>query len=142
GHHVGVTCEREVLALLADAGIKVFDRRRAGFAEGDAKDLEARPFQHAFDETERATFGRRHRLAAEKIAGEHGWVGGRDAHRRAFSRPCTVASMRMPPGMLPALRRRAQRIGAIAIGSYRPAPATELNEGPNGNSEPAYMQNN
>ncbi len=48
-HHVGVTCEREVRALLADAGIKVFDRRRAGLGEGDAMDLEARRFQHAFD---------------------------------------------------------------------------------------------
>src|SRR6516162_759293 len=39
-----------------------------------------------------------------------------------------------------ALRRRAQWIGAIAIGSNRPAQATKLDEGPNGNGEADEMQ--
>src|SRR5215831_1123657 len=45
-----------------------------------------------------------------------------------------------PRGLSPALGRCAQRIGAISIGPYRPAQATELDEGPNADAEADGMQ--
>src|SRR5262249_18398303 len=92
----GLTCDGGVGVGAAEGGIKIFDRRRAGLGEGDAMDLEACRFEHAFDQTERAAFRRRHRRAADEIAGKRDWIGGRQAHRRGFTWRPTVASMRMP----------------------------------------------
>ena len=83
-HHVDVAGESEVRACRADPGIKVFDRRGAGLGKGDAMDRKACPFQRAFDEAERTGFRRRHRRAAQEVAGERGGIGECRAHRAAL----------------------------------------------------------
>ena len=48
-HHVGMPGKADVRRLLADAGIEIVDIGGAGFAEGDAMDLEAGGFQDVFE---------------------------------------------------------------------------------------------
>ena len=58
-HHVGMAGKADVRRRGADAGIEVVDVGGAGFAEGDAMDLEAGRFQDVLEHRR----ARRHRPA-------------------------------------------------------------------------------
>jgi hypothetical protein len=54
---------------------------------------------------------------------------------RLYPARCDGVNLTSPtPGL------RAQRVGAISVGSWRPAQAAELDEGPNANGEADDMQ--
>ncbi len=69
-HHVGMSGEGDVRRAVADTGIEIVDIGGAGLAEGDAMHLEAGGFQDIFKHAERAGVRRRHRRAAQEIAGD------------------------------------------------------------------------
>ncbi len=76
-HDVGVAGEDEMRGGVAEAGVEVLDRRRAGLRESDAMDLESRSLEHALDQAERAAFRGSYRGATQQVAGKGGGVHGR-----------------------------------------------------------------
>src|SRR6516164_52992 len=68
-HHVGVPSKDQIRPCVADAGIKVVDRRRAGLGEGRAMHGKSSLRKYLLQITKRAAVFRRHRPAADEIAG-------------------------------------------------------------------------
>ena len=75
-HHVGVAREHQVRRGGADARVEIFDVVGAGLAERHAMHGEAGRLQRLFEKRKRAAFRRRHRRAAQQIAGDSGGIGG------------------------------------------------------------------
>ncbi len=69
-HDVGMAGEHQVRRRRADAGIEIFHVVRARLVERHAMHGEASGLQGGFEERERAAFRRRHRAAAQQIAGK------------------------------------------------------------------------
>ena len=75
-HHIGVAGEHEMRRGGADAGVEIFHVVGAGLAERHAVHGKAGGLQHGFEKLERAAFRRRHRAAAQEIAGNGYGIGG------------------------------------------------------------------
>ena len=127
-HDVGMAGEDQMGAGAADAGIEVFNRRGTGLGEGDAMDLEARRLQRALDHAECTALRGRHRRAADKVAGERDGIGIGELMVAALSVPRDRVNAQC-------LRRQGQRVGAVTVGSDRPAQTAELDEGPDRDGE-------
>ena len=84
-HHVGVAGEHQVRRRRADAGVEIFHVVGARLVKRHAMYGEAGGLQCAFEKRQRAAFRRRHRPAAQQIAGNGDGVGGHDRETQAPS---------------------------------------------------------
>ena len=100
-HHVGVAGEHQMRRARADAGVEVLDIGGARLGEGHPVHGEARALQQRFEKAQRAAFRRRHRRAAQQIAGDGDGIGGRSCS--GFIRPCAAhVNSRFRPASAPA----------------------------------------
>ena len=75
-HHVGVAGEHQIGLRGADAGIEISIGAVPGSVKTCAMHGEAGLLQHALQISQRAALLRRHRTAAEQIAGDGDRIGG------------------------------------------------------------------
>ena len=77
-HHVGMPGEDEVWLFAADAGVEVLDRRGAGLGESGAVHGKSGFAERILQISERAAIFRRHRTAADEIAGNGDGISGHE----------------------------------------------------------------
>ena len=73
--------EHQMRRGVADAGVEILHVVGTRLAEGHAMHGEAGGLQRRFEKLERAAFRRRHRAAAQQIAGKGDGIGGHSVLR-------------------------------------------------------------
>ena len=116
-HHVGVAGEHQMRRARADAGVEVLDVGGAGLGERHPVHGEARALQQRFEKRQRAAFRRRHRRAANQIAGDGDGIGGWSCS--GFIRPCAA---HVNSAAQAGVRDRRHGRGASGSGPYGLAP--------------------
>ena len=90
-HHVGVPGEHQIRPCVADAGIKVVDRRGAGLGEGGTMHGKSRLRECLLQISERPALCRRHRPAADEIAGNRDGIGAHGLQGHELPLPARFA---------------------------------------------------